>query len=487
MPTYYGTSGSDTMTVATGKASQYNDLIYGFAGNDYINGSNGNDTIYGGDGNDYIDGGYGFDYIHGGSGIDTTTYGFYSGGIVANLNTGKVSFPGNSTLTDTLVSIENLYGSKGNDTIYGNGLGNVLSGDNGNDYIYGYGGNDIIYGGNGNDYLNGGLGADNMYGGLNNDRYVVDNTGDKVIEYSNQGIDTVYSYISSYTLTSNVENLSLYGSAITGAGNGLANIIYGNGNNNYLYGYAGNDTIYGYGGNDYINGGTGADKMYGGTGNDRYIVDNTGDKVTEYSNQGIDSVYSYISSYTLTGHVENLYLYGSAITGAGNGLANTIYGNSQANYLYGYAGNDTIYGYGGNDYINGGAGDDLLSGGTGNDYVYSGHGKDTIRGYGGTTNEVDTLVGYNDGQPTVGDATDKDLFILGDTTKAFYDGDGASGYARINNFDWRDNDEIQVYGAASDYTLSYNSSTGDTSILLDGDLLAVVTDVYLISSDLVSA
>jgi len=66
-----------------------------------------------------------------------------------------------------------------------------------------------------------------------------------------------------YTLGSNVENLSLTGTAaINATGNALDNMLTGNSANNTLTGNAGNDTL---------NGGGGADTLVGGTGNDIYI------------------------------------------------------------------------------------------------------------------------------------------------------------------------------------------------------------------------
>ncbi|MEH2257371.1 M10 family metallopeptidase C-terminal domain-containing protein, partial [Nostoc sp.] len=74
-----------------------------------------------------------------------------SGPIDANLSTGVVKFPGNSTLTDKLVSIENLIGTTGNDTIVGSSANNVLNGE---------AGSDTLVGGYGTDVLTGGAGAD---------------------------------------------------------------------------------------------------------------------------------------------------------------------------------------------------------------------------------------------------------------------------------------------------------------------------------------
>jgi hemolysin type calcium binding protein len=77
----------------------------------------------------------------------------------------------------------------------------------------------------------------------------VDNVGDTVIEAASAGTDTVQSSVS-YTLTANVENLTLTGAAASnGTGNTLSNILTGNSANNILTGSAGNDTyIYNRGG-----------------------------------------------------------------------------------------------------------------------------------------------------------------------------------------------------------------------------------------------
>jgi Ca2+-binding RTX toxin-like protein len=179
-----------------------------------------------------------------------------------------------------------------------------------------------------------------MTGGLGNDTYLVDSIADIVTEAANAGTDTVQSSVS-YTIADNVENLTLTGTAaINGTGNSLNNIIAGNSGDNTLNGAAGNDT------------------MIGGLGNDTYLVNSTGDIVTEVANAGTDTVQSSIT-YSLGANVENLTLTGTvAINGTGNSANNVVTGNSANNSLNGGAGNDSL---------NGGLGDDTLVGGVGND------------------------------------------------------------------------------------------------------------------------
>lgn len=146
--------------------------------------------------------------------------------------------------------IENLIGSAHNDTLHGNNADNA---------IYGGSGNDQIKGASGNDYIDGGAGADTMEGGSGNDTYVVDHQDDKVIEQANEGTDHVHSHID-YTLTDNVEHLTLLGSTtIKGTGNALDNTLHGNNADNILNGMAGNDRIIGGGGSDTLTGGEGKD------------------------------------------------------------------------------------------------------------------------------------------------------------------------------------------------------------------------------------
>jgi len=225
--------------------------------------------------------------------------------------------------------IENAVGGSGNDLMIGNNVDNVLRAN---------GGDDGLNGGAGNDTLDGGTGADNMIGGTGNDLYYIDVTGDSVVELAGEGTDTVSSGIS-YTLGDNLENLTLTGGALNGTGNALDNILLGNGLGNRL------------------DGGLGADSMAGGAGDDLYIVDQSGDLVTELAGGGTDTVSSGIN-YTLGDNVENLILTGSATNGTGNALDNILQGNGLGNHLDGGLGNDRLIGGDGTDWLTGGAGAD---------------------------------------------------------------------------------------------------------------------------------
>lgn len=63
-------------------------------------------------------------------------------------------------------------------------------------------------GNSGNNILDGAAGADTLSGGKGDDIYIVDNLSDMVLEYANEGLDTVYASVN-YTLGANVENLVL--------------------------------------------------------------------------------------------------------------------------------------------------------------------------------------------------------------------------------------------------------------------------------------
>ena len=92
--------------MATINGTNSGDSLYGGAAADVINGLNGNDTLKGFGGADRLDGG---------NGIDTVFYGDSTAGVGINLATGRGV--GGSAQGDTLISIENVFGSNFNDTL----------------------------------------------------------------------------------------------------------------------------------------------------------------------------------------------------------------------------------------------------------------------------------------------------------------------------------------------------------------------------------
>ena len=335
----------------------------GYSGADTFEGGNLADTINGSAGADYINGAGGADIMTGGLGNDV--YVVDDAGDDVNENAGEGKDSVHAYISHTLAeNVENL-------SLLGTAL--VGTGNELNNLMFGNFSANTIYGMGGDDYIDGGAGADIMIGGAGNENYVVDDSGDQIVEADNEGFEQVLSSVT-YTLSANVENLNLQGNAaINGTGNDGYNELFGNSAANVLIGL---------GGDDFLSGGEGADTMIGGTGDDIYMRDNTGDIVVEDAGEGTDRVYSTVS-YTLSANIENLTLTKGNLTGEGNELNNEIIG---------YYGGYTLMGYGGNDTLWGQVGADTMIGGTGDDYYYvevagdnvienAGEGTDTVHTY----------------------------------------------------------------------------------------------------------
>jgi Ca2+-binding RTX toxin-like protein len=287
-----------------------------------VTGVAGDDILTGDAGANYIDGLSGADTMTGRTGDDTY--------VVDNIGDAVVELPGGGY--DTVQSSVNYSLSNDVENLVLTGTGNLNGTGNAQQ--------NRLLGNAGNNRLDGGADADMLLGGAGNDTYVVDNQLDSVLEKAGEGIDAIEASVS-WTLSANVENLTLTGNSnINGTGNELANIITGNAADNILDGQQG------------------ADALIGGLGNDTYYVDNVGDSVSEAANAGIDSIYTSIN-LTLNANVENGILAGSATTLTGNELDNTLTGNALANTLSGGAGSDVLDGGAGADTLVGGAGDDV--------------------------------------------------------------------------------------------------------------------------------
>lgn len=188
----YNLGGGDDVFIGkggdgTGAPTDLTQYIYAGAGDDFIIGGVGNDWITVGTGNDVVDGNLptvgsvvsNQNDVHGmweaspGNG-DVLDLSELAGPVTMSLNPdGSVVISG---ATVVATGIEHLVGTKGNDTITGNGLDNYLAGAGGDDTIHGGVGNDAVLGNDGNDTLYGDEWDDTVIGGDGDDT-LNENTG----------------------------------------------------------------------------------------------------------------------------------------------------------------------------------------------------------------------------------------------------------------------------------------------------------------------
>jgi serralysin len=107
----------------------------------------GDDTLRGSDFDNILNGGEGRDYFDGGFGNDTVDYSFMTIGTTVNLTTGQATWATMSGSYETLVSIENVIGGSGKDSLTGSSVANRLEGNAGSDVLNGAGGADFLFGG----------------------------------------------------------------------------------------------------------------------------------------------------------------------------------------------------------------------------------------------------------------------------------------------------------------------------------------------------
>ena len=367
--------------------------LEGNAGANHLEGGAGSDWLFGGAGDDSLDGGTGDDILFGGAGNDL--YRIDSAADSVNEEAGGGIDAILCAFTFDLAgpygqNVENLVLAAGAGAVdgAGNDAANGIFGNESDNRLDGRGGNDRLAGGAGDDRLDGGPGADLLEGGAGNDLYLVDDSGDRLLEVlagSAGGVDTVWSSVGfSLAAFLNVENLVLTGEGDGDAtGNALGNSLAGNAGANRLDGGAGDDVLSGDAGNDTLIGGAGRDRLAGGSGDDIYCLD-AEDTIEESDGAGIDLVRMTAALAGLTFDlavgfrgIENFALLGKlAGDVVGDAAANALAGNAAANRLDGGDGDDVLLGGAGKDLLQGGAGADWLDGGAGNDRLEGGDGND---------------------------------------------------------------------------------------------------------------
>ncbi|MCC6920959.1 MAG: hypothetical protein IT548_17315 [Alphaproteobacteria bacterium] len=392
-------------------ATDGNDTYVADSGGGYAFALAGNDTLTGAEGDDQLEGGLGDDSIDGGAGSNDYVSYFQSGGpITVNLALTGPQATGIDGL-DTIVNVENIWGSFFSDTLTGN---------DGNNLIEGFGGNDTMDGGAGLDqvsYFNAGAGVT-----VNLSLTTAQDTG-------GEGIDTLSNFEDLYgsnfvdVLTGNGGDNRINGAGgndridggdgtdVLSGGDGDDTLIGGNGYDTADYffaaaavkvnlaattpqatggagtdtlsgieailGSAFNDTLTGGNGDDQIEGAAGDDRLNGGAGmHDRASYFNAPGAVTV--NLGISGPQNTVGDGTDTlTNFENIY---------GSRFGDTLTGSGAANDLSGDAGDDTLNGAGGNDTLNGGSGNDVMKVDSAGDVVNE--------AVGGGNDLVETKVSY---------------------------------------------------------------------------------------------
>ena len=365
-----------------------NDTLHGDAGDDELAGGDGNDGLFGGAGDDSIWSAAGDDMIDGGDGYDIAYFhsdGFGSpvpGSVIVNLVNGTVVDGWGGT--DTLVSIEEIFGTDFADSFTGNADSNVFYGIDGDDLISG----GVALSAQSFDYLYGGAGSDTIsfnrglaVGGLGDDRISGQNATSTFAAAGVSFFNATSGIIANLTASSN-DGLS-GGDTANGfsVSDGLGGVdlisdlqaIYGSDFDDAFY----IDT-------SWISGGSNAIEVYAGEGNDDVRFAGV-DRATFTYWESDGGVRADLAAGTATDMIAGDRFVGDdTFTGVntfyGSDVGDVIDGSNDGETLGGNAGDDTIGGLGGNDVLFGGAGDDTLNGGAGNDWLEGGSGADIVRG-----------------------------------------------------------------------------------------------------------
>ena len=429
--------------------------------------------------------------------------------------------------------IENAKSGSGDDTLFGNQLGNRLEAGAGVDGLDGLAGQDTLLGGDGNDFLHGGADGDLLDGGAGFDL--------ATYHFATSGVTA--SLLSPTANTGDAAGDIYVGiegldGSLTGdddlAGNEGNNAVGGRGGNDTLWGLEGSDTLSGGDGNDYAHGGLGADKVFGDAGNDSLDGGDGNDALSggdgndTLNGGGLSPLTS--SDQLLGGDGDDLLIAGGRAWDADGGWGDDTFlgsaGNDQfvggegSDYASTGDGNDSIWGgdgqntswYDGPDTILSGGGDDLVIGLIGNDSIDCGDGNDLVWGeigsdtiYGGSG--VDTIIGGLDADMMVGgqggdffryanmvDSSpsapdlitdfsraqgDKiDVWLIDPSTK-----NGDQSFAFIGTSAFAGGGKIQVrYSQAGGNTLiEFDTGDGlaDMAILLSGSIALAKTDFIL--------
>lgn len=443
-----------------------------------ITGSNYLDIITASIGNDWIDPGVGTETIDGLAGNDTISYASATSAQTVVLNT-------SSGDGKTLSNFENIFGSIYADNLKGDANDNVIEGGLGGDTIDGAAGNDTVS----YLYASGGVTVN-----LTGTSYIIFNLFSANAN-SSKGADGIDSL-------SNLENI---------VGSSYDDILIGNSSDNVINGNDGNDVIVGGLGSDTLTGGNGVDTLsyllstasitmtLSGTGT---AGDALGDTVS-----GFENLIGTSYNDTLTGDIGDNVIDGfygdDTINGAGGidtityklspSASVTVNLSSTGVNATGGLGSDTltnfenIIGSDYNDTLTGDGGANVIEGGKGNDTLAGGSGADTVS-YINASSAVSvnistsTVKGVSANSATGGDGTDTLNGFESIIGSAF--NDVLIGESGANTIKAGAGNDILIGGAGGDTldgeagidTLSFENATSAVSATLGGATLTHVGD-----------
>lgn len=361
--------------------SNQSDILLGDAGINILTGSGGNDKLIGLGAADTLDGG---------DGTDTASYEYATNAISVSLttNTGTQG----EAAGDTLISIENLIGGSGNDTLTGasgiqandfdGGAGtsdtvsyapsltgvvasltnafahgtipvnqtndalydtftNIenLTGTFYDDTLIGDANTNILTGGRGNNVLEGMGGGDQLIGNIDVDTVSYDHSGGAVVASLTAGLVTQSGDAGGGAGATRWDDT--YVSIENMIGSDFSDTLIGEDRNNIISGGLGDDILEGMGGSDTLQGGTGTDTASYEHANS-YVYASLTTGLTGFVTEGNAAGDSYDSIENLTGSSFNDIL-------IGDGSSNTITGGLGNDILEGMDGSDSLIGGDGSD------------------------------------------------------------------------------------------------------------------------------------------
>ncbi len=407
------------------------DWLTGDAGSNYVRGWGGDDVLSGSN----IDAVGVIDTLDGGEGTDIASFASYDRNLVVRLSsdgTGQARTAGN-TLFAKLIGMEGIEGGRGNDQLFGSGLGDRLSGGEGNDQLRGGGGDDVLEGGAGDDRVEGGDGNNTAIYGAFAFHYI--DLAVSEAQFTGEGQD----------ILKGIQNLRGGWDTDMFFGNDDANIFFDVGGSDYYVGRGGSDTV------DYS------------TARRMVSVDLTTDSQQDVRGGGYD---------TLSG-IENI---------RGGDFGNVLLGDAANNGFVGGAGLDVLIGGLGADRLEGGDGDDLLIGedsnftdnpdgvslndvligGRGADQLVGGEGDDML--FGGSGNDV--LIGGGAVYDRFGDTFLLEGLLLMD-----------GGRDSLDGGDGLDSGVLFYAGRKEAISIDMRDTAATNDILFDGTVSGTITSV----------